>query len=101
MENLETIKIEKKINKPVLIRIINYSKNLCIQAIIILTITLIYIKCNNTNYSDKLVYFSFGLFISIFLNIVKMLLESSMGIKESWIQTRIISRRHKKDLKQK
>ena len=68
MEKLETIKIEKKINKSVLMRIINFSKRLCIQALIILIITLIYIKFNSTNYSDKLVFFSFGLFISIYLN---------------------------------
>jgi hypothetical protein len=82
MENLETIKIEKKINKSVLMRIINFSKTLCIQAIIILTITLIYIKCNSTNYSDILVYFSFGLFISIFLGtIVLSILFSFLGIR--------------------
>jgi hypothetical protein len=85
MENLETIKIEKKINKPVLIRIINYSKNLCIQAIIILTLTLIYIKCNNTNYSDKLVYFSFGLFISIFLNAILTLIYKKNFIINNYI----------------
>jgi len=60
--------LEKKYNTSLLSRIINFSKRLCIQALIILTITLIYIKCNSTNYSDILVYFSFGLFISIFLN---------------------------------
>ena len=63
MEHLETVN-----NMSFLSRIINFSKRLCIQALIILTITLIYIKYNNTNYSDILVYFSFGLFISIFLN---------------------------------
>ena len=67
MEKAETVEFEKK-NKSVLIRIINYAKRLCIQSIIILIITLLYIKYNSSNYSDKLVYFSFGLFISIFLN---------------------------------
>jgi hypothetical protein len=60
--------MEKKYNTSVLSRLINFSKRLCIQALIILTITLIYIKYNSINYSDILVYFSFGLFISIFLN---------------------------------
>jgi len=68
MEKTETVMLEKKYNTSLLSRIINFSKSLCIQALIILTITLIYIKCNSTNYSDILVYFSFGLFISIFLN---------------------------------
>jgi hypothetical protein len=68
MEKTETVLLEKKYNTSVLSRIINFSKKLCIQALIILTITLIYIKCNSTNYSDILVFFSFGLFISIFLN---------------------------------
>jgi len=68
MQKTETVMLEKKYNTSLLSRIINFSKKLCIQALIILTITLIYIKCNSTNYSDILVYFSFGLFISIFLN---------------------------------
>jgi hypothetical protein len=68
MEKTETVLLEKKYNTSVLSRIINFSKKLCIQALIILTTTLIYIKCNSTNYSDILVFFSFGLFISIFLN---------------------------------
>lgn len=68
MQKTETVMLEKKYNTSLLSRIINFSKRLCIQALIILTITLIYIKCNSTNYSDILVYFSFGLFISIFLN---------------------------------
>jgi hypothetical protein len=68
MQKIETVMLEKKYNISVLSRIIHFSKKLCIQALIILTITLIYIKCNSTNYSDILVYFSFGLFISIFLN---------------------------------
>ena len=62
MEKLETTH-----NKSILLRIINFSKKLCIQAIIILIITLIYIKYNSSNYSDTLVFFSYGLFISIFL----------------------------------
>jgi len=66
MEKAETVQLEKK-NKSILIRIINFAKRFCIQAIIILIITLIYIKYNS-NYSDALVFFSFGLFISIFLN---------------------------------
>jgi hypothetical protein len=85
MENLETIKIEKKINKSVLMRIINFSKTLCIQAILILTITLIYIKCNRANYSDKLVYFSFGLFISIFLNATLTLIYKKNFIINNYI----------------
>jgi hypothetical protein len=68
MEKTETVMLEKKYNTSLLSRIINFFKRLCIQSLIILTITLIYIKCNSTNYSDILVYFSFGLFISIFLN---------------------------------
>jgi len=68
MQKTETVMLEKKYNTSLLSRIINFSKKLCIQALIILTITLIYIKYNSTNYSDILVYFSFGLFISIFLN---------------------------------
>jgi hypothetical protein len=68
MQKIETVMLEKKYNTSLLSRIINFSKRLCIQSLIILTITLIYIKCNSTNYSDILVYFSFGLFISIFLN---------------------------------
>jgi hypothetical protein len=68
MEKTEPVLLEKKYNTSILIRIVNFSKRLCIQAIIILIITLIYIKYNNTNYSDTLVFFSFGLFISIFLN---------------------------------
>ena len=68
MEKTEVIQSEKKYNTSLFIRIINFSKQLCIQALIILIITLIYIKYNNTNYSDKLVFFSFGLFISIYLN---------------------------------
>jgi hypothetical protein len=68
MEKTENVLLEKKYNTSILIRIVNFSKRLCIQAIIILIITLIYIKCNSTNYSDTLVFFSFGLFISIFLN---------------------------------
>jgi hypothetical protein len=68
MEKTEPVILEKKYNTSLLSRIINFSKRLCIQPLIILTITLIYIKCNSTNYSDILVYFSFGLFISIFLN---------------------------------
>ena len=62
MEKLETTH-----NKSILLRIINFSKKLCIQAIIILIITLIYIKYNSSNYSDTLLFFSYGLFISIFL----------------------------------
>jgi len=84
MEKIETIQIEKE-KKSILMRIINFSKTLCIQAILILTITLIYIKCNRANYSDKLVYFSFGLFISIFLNATLTLIYKKNFIINNYI----------------
>ena len=84
MEKIETIQIEKT-NNSVLMRIINFSKTLCIQAIIILTLTLIYIKSISANYSDKLVYFSFGLFISIFLNATLTLIYKKNFIINNYI----------------
>ena len=58
--------------KPIVISIIEFctslfsiSKELCIQILLIIIVTILYINYNNDNYSDSLIYFTFGAFIAI------------------------------------
>ena len=68
----EPIKGEPIEGKPIVISIIEFctslfsiSKELCIQILLIIIVTILYINYNNDNYSDSLIYFTFGAFIAI------------------------------------
>ena len=45
----------------------NYFKELCLLTLILFIIVILYINYNKDNYSDSLVYFSFGLFLSVYV----------------------------------
>jgi hypothetical protein len=42
-------------------------KDICCQMLLIIIVTIVYIKYNKDNYSDSLVYFTFGTFIAIYV----------------------------------
>jgi len=45
----------------------NYFKELCLLTLILFIIVILYINYNKDNYSDSLVYFSFGMFLSVYV----------------------------------